>query len=134
MRLLEFNVSELAPIVDHAASATKQRQTFYEAENDLTPAKGLFLVKDQGVYIMSNGTNPGDKSMSELGLIAYAKGCHPKVDEGWWETAWDICGGDDFCEFIALDWVQFAMDAGTKLIIEMSDTEIRLRSDLMQET
>ena len=133
MKLLEFKVTDLPAIVSHAKSASIQQPTFYESEENITPKKGLFLVKDQGVYLMSNGTNPGEKTMSELGLVTYAKGCNPTTDEDWWSQGSYLCGGDDFCEFIELEWVQFAIDTGHNLIIELSDTEMMLRGDLMQE-
>jgi hypothetical protein len=57
---------------------------------DKIPA-GLHLVKDQGVYLMSNGDSA--KPVSETGLICYAEGfgpCGPHI------------GGDDFVEHIPL--------------------------------
>jgi len=58
----------------------------------------LLLVKDQGVYFMSErGERRPDKRRK---LIAYAVGCNPDVDpfESWWDLGRDELGGDDFAE------------------------------------
>jgi hypothetical protein len=53
---------------------------------------GLWLVKDDGIYLMSNGT----------GALApiYAKGFDPERKAGVWSGASDTVGGDDFEEFL----------------------------------
>ncbi|EYU16339.1 Protein of unknown function (DUF3085) [Photorhabdus aegyptia] len=54
----------------------------------------VLLVKDQGVYIMSDmGTMQNGRH-----LVAYACGYHPEKDEGWYERAREAVGGDDFAE------------------------------------
>jgi len=59
----------------------------------------VILVKDQGVYFMSErgACEPGGRRR----LIAYAVGCNPDVDafDDWWELARAEFGGDDFGEF-----------------------------------
>ncbi|EHO9075644.1 DUF3085 domain-containing protein [Salmonella enterica] len=53
---------------------------------------GVMLVKDNGVYIMSE---TGELIQGER-KVAWAKGCHPRKDDNWWETAltevWDDVG------------------------------------------
>ena len=58
----------------------------------------IILVKDQGVYWLSQqGERHPDGRQK---LIAYAVGCNPDVDpfDGWWELANAELGGDDFGE------------------------------------
>ena len=59
----------------------------------------VILVKDQGVYFMSErgACEPGGRRR----LIAYAVGCNPDVDafDDWWELARAEFGGDDFGVF-----------------------------------
>jgi hypothetical protein len=73
---------------------------------ELQPVPGLFLVHDQGVYVMSNG-EPRDivtvDDMAETTYSAYAEHCNPKVDEDWWDNARDLVGGDDFAEVVPVN-------------------------------
>lgn len=59
----------------------------------------VILVKDQGVYFMSE--HGESKAGGRRKLIAYAGGCNPDVDafDDWWELARAEFGGDDFGEF-----------------------------------
>jgi hypothetical protein len=70
---------------------------------------GLHLVKDSGVYLMSNGTPrllaPGKKDSSQ---VVYAQG-HSPADE-W-------IGGDDFCDFLSLDTFEDIIAKGGKMIV-----------------
>lgn len=80
---VQFKGAELRPVL--AAAVVNQCR--------------VILVKDQGVYFMS------ERGESEAGgrrkLIAYAVGCNPDVDafDDWWELARAEFGGDDFGEF-----------------------------------
>ncbi|HGP2366855.1 TPA: DUF3085 domain-containing protein [Salmonella enterica] len=61
---------------------------------------GTVLVKDHGVYIMSE---IGELTPRGRGRkVAYARGCHPDKDEAWWDTARVEVGDDDFGETIDL--------------------------------
>ncbi|EAP0278477.1 hypothetical protein DMV52_22180 [Salmonella enterica] len=59
---------------------------------------GVVLVKDHGVYIMSEIGELTPRGRK----VAYARGGHPDKDENWWETARAEMGGDDFGETIDL--------------------------------
>lgn len=56
--------------------------------------KDLYLVKDQGVYMMAGGEAAEDNK------VCYARGFNPSVDDfdDWYDTSHDILGGDDFAE------------------------------------
>lgn len=59
----------------------------------------VILVKDQGVYFLSEH---GDRRPDgRVKLLAYAVGCNPDTDpfDDWWELAGTELGGDDFGEF-----------------------------------
>ena len=62
----------------------------------------VILVKDQGVYFMSERGEQTPEGRRKL--LAYAVGCNPDVDpfDDWWELARAEFGGDDFGEFFAL--------------------------------
>jgi|HubBroStandDraft_4_1064222.scaffolds.fasta_scaffold314704_1 hypothetical protein len=105
--LFIFNGTMVAQLIEHAQKAKLHIPTYdqsYEmlgddwiegkvkAETimDKIPA-GLHLVKDQGVYLMSNGDSA--KPVSETGLICYAEG---------FGTDGPHIGGDDFVEHVPL--------------------------------
>lgn len=55
---------------------------------------GLWLVKDDGIYLMSNAVAGRD------GHVAYAVGFNPTNNVGVWDAAREVVGGDDFEEFL----------------------------------
>jgi hypothetical protein len=82
---LRFKASELKRVVDHA----------------LKTDADLLLVHDQGVYLMSAGEPPDLLHSGKTArYVAYAATCHPTKDDGWWDNARDLVGGDDFAETV----------------------------------
>lgn len=65
----------------------------------------LSLVKDHGIYLMSNGLpilhDPYRPDMPNSSLVAYAKTYDPATDPDWYDRAQKI-SRDDFCETIIL--------------------------------
>ena len=63
----------------------------------------VILVKDHGVYMMSENGERNTEGRRKL--LAYAVGCNPDVDdfERWWNLARDELGGDDFGEYFSID-------------------------------
>jgi hypothetical protein len=117
MARLVFDAAELLRVVDHSIANTQSRflsdwdEKKNEAIYSVPKAPAVLLVKDQGIYIMSNG-DPGDLlDPSKAGdqyaqrYVVYAKGCNPKTDG---DDVWDRCrrlvGGDDFGE--TLQWAE----------------------------
>jgi hypothetical protein len=90
---LTFNKNIVKQLREHAASATTHRSTYGQDK----PGPGLWLVGDEGVYLMSNGHPHQD-------LVAYAKQCNPKTMpfDQWWAAKQATFGGDDGVEFIDL--------------------------------
>ncbi len=120
MSRLVFKADDLRRIVAHALAAPTHSEGYGGAKGDVV------LVHDQGVYLMSGG-QPRDL-ISEGGLssyVAYAQGCDPGKDAGWWETARELVGGDDFGQH--LPW---AKDIGA--VIDAGATTVAI--DITQET
>lgn len=76
---------------------------------------GVFLVHDEGVYLMSTGRprlmlDPDDQENTRS-KVAYALGMDPYQDG--WETAHEmaryVVGGDDFGEFLPAEWLGAVM-------------------------
>lgn len=80
---LRFKGSDLRPVL--AEAVTNQCQ--------------VILVKDQGVYFLSEKAER--RSDGRVKLLAYAVGCNPDTDlfNDWWELVRAELGGDDFGEF-----------------------------------
>lgn len=114
------------PNVDYA-----QWDGFVEAAKaaDFDPPAALSFVKDQGIYVMSNGKPQLDND--DPGRVIFAQGFDPTKDafDDWWEGARQLVGGDDFVEPLYLDEAQISrahLIAGGKLeadsfFIEVSD-------------
>jgi hypothetical protein len=109
MAKLIFNAEDVKRVVEHSLAAPEQRNVAYRDEQPV--AKAVLLVHDQGIYLMSNGlpVDPLDPKQDTTQqyfpcFCAYAKGCHPKNDEDWWERARELVGGDDFGQ--TLPWAE----------------------------
>jgi hypothetical protein len=99
MGIAIFKTSELKRCVEHALASTAWSMGFSE-EN---PGPGILLVKDHGIYCMSNGEPRDIVDGICRSYVTYAKGCDPGVLSGsadWYDNCRKIAGGDDFAEFL----------------------------------
>lgn len=81
-----------------------------ENSNDIDETKvprGFWVVKDNGVYIMSNSTS-APKRENNYPLVVYANGYNPGINDDWYERAHSL-GGDDFSVFIDFEWYETLM-------------------------
>lgn len=139
---LIFKAADLLRVVDHSLAAPKQGAQLidYRDGKAITAppaAPAILLVHDQGVYIMSNG-QPGDplegkpKGRHFSRYVAYAQGCDPRTDAGWYDTARALVGGDDFGE--CLPWaadIKALIDAGEQqIIVKMTPDSLELLTPL----
>lgn len=125
MHKLHFKKSEVAPLLEHTRHAPEHTAPYGIGE----PVPGLFLVKDQGIYLMSNGKphlpRPGGKP--EWSQVAFAKGfdpSNPADAEDLWERTHHI-SGDDFGELLPLAMFEPAMQRpGQYLELRLTKTHI----------
>jgi Protein of unknown function (DUF3085) len=78
------------------------------------PEEGFWIVGDEGVYVMHNGTLPdGDV----LPFVVYANECNPKTMEfeHWWEVKNRTFGADDGVEFIPRATMEGVIASGNDL-------------------
>ena len=105
----------LAKMMEHS-NANKRKLPYVQEE---TEDQGLWLVKDEGIYLMS----PTEKRFKE---VVYARGYKPTKEnrDTLWEKTHQV-SGDDFAEFITLspDMVRNVLNGGT-ITIELSKTEL----------
>jgi hypothetical protein len=95
MAKLKFKAKEIKKVMTHAFKGKGHTMTFgYEGETK--PA--LLLVKDEGIYIMSNAQKT-DEEVSKGEALAYAVGYEPH-SEDCWERCREAVGGDDFGEVL----------------------------------
>jgi hypothetical protein len=100
---LEFDRHDVQRVIEHMTTATEWGRGYDDDdEHDARPQ--LIFVKDQGIYLMSNGL-PRDIVAGETSFVAYAEGYDPSVET---YNTWDTVSGDDFGEFIDLTPTQIA--------------------------
>lgn len=122
MNALRFKKSDLQPLIEHAKNAP-EHVTDHSGEQ-LGP--GLFLVKDQGVYLMSNGIPGHKRADGERHQVVYAQGLNPETDPDWYDAAHYLCGGDDFGELIPMATIEAALAQGDTLEITLTPAHIHL--------
>ena len=108
---LRFNLDDVRRVVEHARHAPEQREFYGER---LGPR--VMLVKDEGIYLMSNGTprdirDGGSDQLGARSFVAYADGYNPAgADPGELHMRCrEAVGGDDFSEPIELEGFERAL-------------------------
>jgi len=108
-------VGTLAKMMEHS-NANKRKLPYVQEE---TKNQGFWLVKDEGIYLMS----PTEERFKE---VVYARGYKPtKANrDTLWEKTHQV-SGDDFAEFITLssNMVRNVLNGGT-ITIELNETEM----------
>ena len=129
MTRLRFDMEQVAGLARHSRAAPERRMTIAQraeiygedrcatlqpGEERLAPPC-LWLVKDEGIYLMSPGIHPdpGPGDRPTRPPVAYADGFDPTRDDrlAVWDRARDAVGGDDFAEAVPLEWVDAALAA-----------------------
>ena len=103
---------------------TRQRRIPYTKE--YSDDFGLWLVEDDGIYLMSPTDEKFVNTKGVVNTVVYAKGYKPtaKNKDTLWDKTHDV-SGDDFAEFIPLIPPQIAnIKKGGGIVIELSETEI----------
>lgn len=96
-----------------------------------TDQSSFWLVKDQGIYLMSAAKDkPVDLknggSFNVNPFVVYAKGYEPKGDD-WYSKCRNAVGGDDFCEQIDVtEFVEKYINEGCDLIVNLTATQIKI--------
>ena len=95
----------------------------------LSPGKdekpGLWLVGDEGVYLLSNGK----LAEGQRPFVVYAEECDPTTNPDYWHYKRQHFGGDDGIEFLdafRLVTLIAAAPAATHLTIAMTDVTMSI--------
>ncbi len=124
MDSLIFPGAAVLELLAHAKSSLEHSAGYGSEPN---PGPGLLFVKDDGIYIMSNG-KPAMKSDDgkTRNKVVYAQGYEPprtvqeRGDEDWdyqYEKIQAAAGGDDFVEFIPVKDLEALTEKGHLKII-----------------
>ncbi|WP_269522617.1 DUF3085 domain-containing protein [Coraliomargarita parva] len=121
---LYFDKNKITEIIAATESGTGHIEPYTGDDWGVPERKtpGLMLVGDQGVYLMGNEQK--EKSASELGLVAYAKGCDPRIDKNWWENKQAFFGVDDGAEFLSLEEAKHCLLAGERPFVELTPESV----------
>lgn len=101
--MFTFPILAVRKVIDRgitdAAANGGFRNPYYGTRPGEGEKPGLWLVSDEGVYIMSNGK----LAEGARALVLYSEQCHPTGNPDWWHYKRRHFGGDDGIEFIELD-------------------------------
>jgi hypothetical protein len=127
--MFTFPVLGVRKVIDRgiadAATNGGFRNPYYGTRPGEGEKPGVWLVGDEGVYIMSNGK----LIEGERALVIYAEQCHPKGDIDWWDYKRRHFGADDGIEFIEAERLIPLFDGNfgaTHLSLQVTETEIAL--------
>ncbi len=121
--MFTFSLSDVRNVLERGqkdAVANGGYRVPYQGISPETKAgPGLWLVGDEGVYLISNGK----LSKGQRPLVVYAEECNPKTNPDCWHYKRQHFGGDDGVEFIDAALIQ-------KIIASVPDaTHLQIRMD-----
>ncbi|AOO85008.1 DUF3085 domain-containing protein [Bosea vaviloviae] len=125
--MFTFSVTDVRAVIARGRIDAFLNGGFRNPHYGLAPGKdekpGLWLVGDEGVYILSNGK----LAEGQRPLVVYAEECDPKTNPDYWHYKRQHFGGDDGINFLdAVELVKLitAFPEATHLSIEMTDTSM----------
>ncbi|WP_108610639.1 DUF3085 domain-containing protein [Aminobacter sp. MSH1] len=101
------------------------RKPYYGLKPGKGEIPGVWLVGDQGVYMMSNGR----LADADRPLVVYSDECHPVGNPNWFHYKHRHFGGDDGIEFIDAERLIPLFDRNfrcTHLHVQLTETEVSL--------
>jgi len=127
--MFTFSVTAIHAVITRGRIDARMNGGFRNPHYGLAPGKdekpGVWLVGDEGVYIMSNGKlADGQRS-----LVIYAEECDPKTNPDYWHYKRQYFGGDDGIDFLDAELLVRSIEAlasATHLTIEMTDDSMAI--------
>ncbi|PDS63024.1 hypothetical protein CO653_24430 [Rhizobium anhuiense] len=126
--MLSFPLISVREVIARGRADAEAHGGFRNPYYGLRPGKdeqpGLWLVGDQGVYLMSNGKLPeGVKP-----FVVYAEECDPRANDDWFDVKRRTFGGDDGVDFIDAEQLEAMMAAAP----EATHLRVAFLQDSMQ--
>lgn len=110
---MHFDLIEVDRLLQHSKQATDHRMLY---EGPETKQPGLWLVGDDGIYLMSNGlpplwVDPEAKEEDKKNVVSYARECNPHTMhfDAWWASKRASWGGDDSIVFFTAEELDQAL-------------------------
>lgn len=127
--MFTFPILGVRKVIERGKADAAANGGFRNPYHGLRPGKGeipgLWLVGDQGVYILSNGRlADGDRP-----LVVYSDECHPVGNPDWFHYKHRHIGGDDGIEFIDAERLIPLFDRNfrcTHLHVQLTESEVSL--------
>ncbi|MES4992589.1 DUF3085 domain-containing protein [Phyllobacterium sp. 22229] len=127
--MFTFPVDEVRTVIARGEADAAANGGFRNPYYGLKPGEGekpgLWLVGDEGVYLLSNGKlGEGQKA-----LVCYAGECNPSTTPDYWHYKRRHFGGDDGIEFLEAAEILRLLDAmpdATHLRVQMTETSFEL--------
>jgi hypothetical protein len=97
---LRFPLRDVLAVAEHAIAALNHKPTYANTVDGTVPASALWLVGDDGIYLMSNGLpeQPHPDGGDRL-LVVFADGYTTAMSK---HDVTEEIGGDDFCDAMPL--------------------------------
>lgn len=125
MARLRFSTKDVFPLLLHAKACSEWGMA-YGHKGD--PGPRLVLVKDEGIYLMSNG-QPRQIDPQADGtrcIVAYATGHDPR-NGNTWDKDREAAGGDDFGEWLPLDLFEEAIASGADhIVVSLTESKVSI--------
>ncbi len=127
--MFTFPIPAVRLVIDRGKSDAAANGGFRNPYYGMKPGEGetpgLWLVGDNGVYIMSNGK----LAEGARPLVVYSEECHPVGNPDWFDYKRRHFGGDDGIEFIDAETLLPLVNRGfryTHLHVQLSETDVSL--------
>nr|WP_298104952.1 DUF3085 domain-containing protein [uncultured Shinella sp.] len=127
--MFTFSVIEVRDVIARGRSDAEANGGFRNPHYGLLPGQdekpGLWIVGDEGVYLLSNGK----LAEGQKALVVYAEECDPKTNPDCWHYKRRYFGGDDGIVFIdaeSLEVMHSTNPAATHLRAEFATETMQL--------
>lgn len=127
--MFTFPVQQVRAVIERGKSDAATNGGYRNPHYGLAPGEdeqpGLWLVGDEGVYLLSSGK----LAEGQRALVSYAEECDPKTNSDYWHYKRQHFGGDDGIEFldaVELERLMAAAPGATHLTIVATDTSLSL--------
>lgn len=125
--MFTFSVTDVRAVILRGRIDAFNHGGFRNPHYGQAPARdekpGLWLVGDEGVYILSNGK----LAKGQRPLVAYAEECDPKTNPDYWHYKRQHFGADDGIDFLDAERLVKLITGSptaTHLRIVMTDTNM----------
>lgn len=117
MANLKFNIDQVRKLVEHTTTTKGGHSPAYRLsdKDPITADPGLLLVKDDGIYLMSNAKEKLPGEDGKMNFVAYAIGYEPDAEDSWSKCR-DAVGGDDFAELLPIEMFSSELDTDDNTI------------------